>query len=75
MSISGGRPDRPAMADFEVHIDLNGRIRQIGRAVDAHGRLARGLNRTGHVLGWNREVRAFATGCRVPTAGASKGEA
>ena len=34
MSISGGRPDRPAtaMADFEVHVDLDGRTRQIGRA-------------------------------------------
>ena len=32
MSISGGRPDRPAMADFEVHIDLDGRTRQIGLA-------------------------------------------
>ena len=32
MSISGGRPDRPAMVDFEVHIDLDGRTRQIGLA-------------------------------------------
>src|ERR1044072_8924539 len=31
-SISSDRPDRPAMADFEVHIDLEGRTRQIGLA-------------------------------------------
>ena len=33
MSISGGRPSRPVMADFEVHIDLEGRTRQIGLAI------------------------------------------
>ena len=32
MCISSGRPDHPAMADFEVHIDLHGRTRQIGLA-------------------------------------------
>src|SRR3546814_8480313 len=31
-SISGGQPDRPTMADFEVHIDLDGRTRTIGLA-------------------------------------------
>src|SRR3546814_13590127 len=31
-SISGGQPDRPTMADFEVHIDLDGRTRPIGLA-------------------------------------------
>ena len=38
MSISSGRPNRPAMADFEVHIDLNGRTRQIGLARSNRGR-------------------------------------
>jgi len=32
MSISSERPDPPAVADFEVHIDLDGRTRQVGLA-------------------------------------------